>query len=388
MRSDGASLNALNLAGTSLPSLQLRADLQAAAAEAQALIPPPPTPYTPNWTVDPLDPPPPFAHLAAASPAHADLAAALAAGGGRLDFSDPAAVAALSRALLMRRFRLDGWTCPVGALVPPIAARAAYLRRMGLIVGGGSPPPRSLAVLDVGCGANLIFPLLAASPVFGWSATGLDVTPAALAGAAANLALNSSLAGRVRLVAGDPAGRPPILEPVFGAGASWAAAAAAAGDARFPFDFSVCNPPFFESAAARAATAKDPGAPRGGGHAGSAAETVWEGGGEAGFVCALAAESAGHAHRVTWWSSMLGRKASLTAVRGVLKGLSPAPEVRTFTLAEGGGRTTRWVVAWSWVAAEASLAGGRKRRGGEGGGGDGGAAAGGGKERRAGLGRE
>ena len=69
MRSDGASLNALNLAGTSLPSLQLRADLQAAAAEAQALIPPPPTPYTSNWTVDPLDPPPPFAHLAAASPA-------------------------------------------------------------------------------------------------------------------------------------------------------------------------------------------------------------------------------------------------------------------------------------------------------------------------------
>ena len=74
---------------------------------------------------------------------------------------------------------------------------------------------------------------------------------------------------------------------------------------------------------------------------------------------------------------MLGRKASVGGLRRVLAGLGAAapgsrprpPEVRTFTLAEGGGRTTRWVVAWSWTA-EAEAGQGRKR-GREGGGGGG-----------------
>ena len=385
-RSDGARGREKKKNLINFPSprpIQLRADLQAAAAEAESFLAPsgddgddssPPS-YTPTWAADPLDPPPSFAALAAA-PGAADLAAALAAGRGRLDFTDPAAVRALTRATLTQSFGLAGWALPDGALVPPVAARAAYLRRMGLIVGRGTPPPRRLAVLDVGCGASLIFCLLAASPVFGWVATGLDVTAAALAGAAALLALNPALVGRVRLVAGEPpcptadgASRPPppILAPAFeGPGTSSAR-----------YDLSVCNPPFFESVAARAATAKSPGAPHGGGHAGTPAETVWPAGGEAGFVAQLAIESAAYAARVTWWSTMLGRKASVGGLRRVLAGLGAAalgsrprpPEVRTFTLAEGGGRTTRWVVAWSWTA-EAEAGQGRKR-GREGGGGGG-----------------
>lgn len=323
---------------------QLRSDLDAAASEALALIPSGDDAddalYTPTWAIaDPLDPPPSFASLATN---HPPLAAALAAGHppGRLDFSDPAAVRALTHATLVQCFKLTGWTVPPGALVPPVPARAAYLRRMALICGGGAPPPFPLRVLDVGCGANLIFSLLATSPVFGWRAVGLDVTPAALAGAAENLRLNPGLVGRVVLRAGPPpppssasAATPSILPHAF-------------RPTDPPFHFSVCNPPFFESADAQAATAKEPGA---GGHAGTAAETVWPDGGEAGFVGRMAGESAGLAHRVAWFSSMLGRKASVGSVKKVLAGLKPSPpEVRVFTLAAGGERTRRWVVAWSF----------------------------------------
>lgn len=302
------------------------------------------------------------------------MAAALAAGRppGRLDFSDPAAVRALTRATLIECFGLKDWTLPPGALVPPVPARAAYLRRMGLIVGRGRPPPFPLRIVDVGCGASLIFALLAACPVFGWTAVGLDVTPAALEGAAANLRLNRGLVGRVVLRAGPP---PPLLP------STTAATPATPPPSILPHAFRpgdppahilVCNPPFFESAAAQAATAKTPGA---GGHAGTPAETVWPHGGEAGFVGRMAQESAGLADRVLWFSAMLGRKASVGAVKRVLAGVraapgGAAPEVRVFTLAAGGERTSRWVVAWSFQQQRDGRVGGvvRQREGGDGGG--------------------
>jgi 23S rRNA A1618 N6-methylase RlmF len=46
--------------------------------------------------------------------------------------------------------------------------------------------------LDIGCGANLIYPLLGAAQ-HGWRFIAADITDAALSGAAANLAANPHL---------------------------------------------------------------------------------------------------------------------------------------------------------------------------------------------------
>lgn len=46
--------------------------------------------------------------------------------------------------------------------------------------------------LDIGCGANLIYPLLGAA-VHGWKFVAVDVTDVAMAGARANAALNPHL---------------------------------------------------------------------------------------------------------------------------------------------------------------------------------------------------
>ncbi len=53
--------------------------------------------------------------------------------------------------------------------------------------------PGEVAGLDIGCGANLIYPLLGAA-LHGWRFVAVDVTDAALAGARANLASNPHLA--------------------------------------------------------------------------------------------------------------------------------------------------------------------------------------------------
>lgn len=47
--------------------------------------------------------------------------------------------------------------------------------------------------LDIGCGANLIYPLLGAAQ-HGWRFVGADITDVAIAGARANLASNPHLA--------------------------------------------------------------------------------------------------------------------------------------------------------------------------------------------------
>ena len=51
--------------------------------------------------------------------------------------------------------------------------------------------------------------------------------------------------------------------------------------------------------------------------------------------------------RVHWYTSMVGKKATLRAVRAALAELR-CPTVRTTELCQG--RTSRWAVAWSWVA--------------------------------------
>lgn len=53
--------------------------------------------------------------------------------------------------------------------------------------------------LDIGCGANLIYPLLGAAQ-HGWRFVAADITDIAIAGAAANLASNPHLAPLIEVI--------------------------------------------------------------------------------------------------------------------------------------------------------------------------------------------
>jgi 23S rRNA (adenine1618-N6)-methyltransferase len=165
--------------------------------------------------------------------------------------------------------------------------------------------------LDIGCGANLVYPLLGAA-LCGWRFIGADVTPVALAWAARNLGANPQLAGLIELrrVAMQPeqqtflaskeglsgssetidknelSGAPPAiagaapapvatLSPDEGAGSGIVSGALKRGER---IAFCMCNPPFFESleeAGRNPATA----------YGGTAAEMVYPGGGLEGHTC-------------------------------------------------------------------------------------------------------
>lgn len=324
----------------------LDADVDAARRELRdavaATAPPPPSPAPPWGSLAAPD----FAVLAARDPRLAPYVTVDAATGrGRVDFANPAAARALVASLLAAAFSIDWWV-PDGALVPPIAGRVEYLDAMARLVEqtrgrdaatlATRPPP---LILDVGCGANLIYCLLAAAR--GWRAIGLDAHEAGLRGAAENLARNPRLAPSITLRASP--------SPDFDAVGILGHGMCDDDDSPAIIDATVCNPPFFETDAARAATANARSD-----YGGTPAETVCQGG-ETAFVGRMVRDSVALRGRCVWFSAMLGRKASLKPLRAQLAALTPPPAtVRVVHMRQG--RTARWVLAWSWLGE------GRKRK--------------------------
>ena len=367
-----------------------------------------------------------------------------------LDFTSHDACAALTSVLLQEGCGIRNWSVPKGSLVPPLGVRDEYLDYVSRLVSSSSVPPagerrRRPRILDVGCGSNLVFCLLASSgssfPAPAgegrrrrrccWRSVGLDVSPVAIADAREILDCNPHLQPLIELRQGPEEGlvdaeRVGILRHGFakkrrngGGGPERSKGdddvlGGGKGNPDEPhtadpdpdldladdewFDATVCNPPFFSSAAERAATASSYA---NGAWGGTDAEVVFATGGEAAFVSKLISESRERdfeiGRRVGWFTVFLGKKATLRSMVALLRGGEETeggaaaaaaagggggeekekraegagaataatannplrlletskekrrPALRWRALDEHGGRTTRWVLAWSWT---------------------------------------
>ena len=283
--------------------------------------------------------PPDFAALARTDEAFAKLLQPASSGGGgiaQLDWSTPQAALELCRVLLWHDFGVR-WEMPPDRLSPTVPSRLNYLLWLEDLLA----PQSGDAVLgvDIGTGASCIYPLLGRAQL-GWRFLATDIDPASVAAARHNVALNGWEAQvEVREVGvppdAQPRGAAPLLCGVLREGERAA--------------FCMCNPPFYDEAEAEAR----PGpAPRHAPCAGSRGEQFTPGG-EVGFVLRLVRESQQLGAQVGWYTSLLGRKASLRPVLRALR-KARAPRVRTAELAQGV--TLRWVVAWSFASAAGDAA--------------------------------
>src|SRR5690606_27138488 len=103
-----------------------------------------------------------------------------------IDFADPEAVRVFNRALMRQLYGIAHWDIPPGHLCPPIPGRADYLHGLADLLAessdGAIPRGAAVRVLDIGTGANCIYPLLGHSD-YGWRFVGSDIDPVALAAA-------------------------------------------------------------------------------------------------------------------------------------------------------------------------------------------------------------
>ena len=97
-----------------------------------------------------------------------------------LDFANPEAVKSLNQALLKHFYQVEFWDIPEGFLCPPIPGRADYIHFLADLLSQGkdgkSPIGNKIKVLDIGTGANLIYPILGNS-IYGWSFVGSELNP-------------------------------------------------------------------------------------------------------------------------------------------------------------------------------------------------------------------
>lgn len=250
-----------------------------------------------------------------------------------MDFADARAVKALNRALLKVHYGVAWWDIPDGFLCPPVPGRADYLHHLADLLG---PDARGagVRVLDVGVGANGVYPLIGHAE-YGWSFVGSDCDAEALA-AAQRIVDANGLAGAIELrLQPDPA---QVLDGVVRDGER--------------FDAVVCNPPFHASLAdARAGSARKarglgkPVSPEPELNFGGRPSELVTAGGEAGFARRLAAESARHADRVRWFTLLLSKSESLDGAKAAVR-KAGAAEVRVVPMAHGN-KVSR-LLAWSF----------------------------------------
>ncbi|CAM9387291.1 unnamed protein product, partial [Scytosiphon promiscuus] len=200
----------------------------------------------------------------------------------------------------------------------------------------GCPSPRRPRCrgVDIGTGASCIYPLLGAK-VAGWSFLATEIDAVSAEWAEKNVRSNGLQDQvTVRLVPpfctdeGDKASpRGPLLT--------------ALRDEDGDFDFSMTNPPFFEStdeAGQNPETAT--------GDMATAGEVACPGG-EVAFVRAIIEDSLRLRERVRWYTSMVGKKSN---AKKLLRILREAGVKNTRTTEFFQGRTVRWGLAWSFTS--------------------------------------
>nr|WP_314902039.1 23S rRNA (adenine(1618)-N(6))-methyltransferase RlmF [uncultured Deefgea sp.] len=254
-----------------------------------------------------------------------------------IDFANPAAVKTLNRALLAKFYGVKNWDVPAGYLCPPIPGRADYIHNLADLLDQSyrGKIPEVVRVLDIGCGANCVYPLIGAAE-YEWEMVGSEVDAVALKNAQQIVEANPQLNIELRLQKIPAAMFLGIVQ-----------------DGEF-FDLTLCNPPFHASL--EEATA---GSQRKWKNLGKAPKTaapllnfggqggeLWCEGGEEAFIQRMISESRQIGKRCLWFTSLVSKASSLPLLYRTLE-KAGALDVRTIDMSQGQKQSR--VLAWTFI---------------------------------------
>lgn len=252
-----------------------------------------------------------------------------------IDFALPNAVKALNKAILKKDYDIQFWDIPEGFLCPPIPGRAEYIHRVADLLNT-KKIPSAITVLDIGTGANCIYPIIG-SHCYQWNFIATDIDQMALENAKRISTQNERLHNKIEFRKQHRANQ--IFNGIVSSREIW--------------DITICNPPFHDSAESAqqqslrkiknltAQKKPDVVLNFGGQH-----RELWCEGGEVKFIKNMMTESLDWSRNCFWFTSLVSQKDHLMVLEKIAKSL-PIRQFKTIEWANGNKQTR--FIAWSFL---------------------------------------
>ena len=256
-----------------------------------------------------------------------------------INFSIPKAVRLLNKALLLKYYNVKDWDIPEGNLCPPIPGRADYVHYLADLLAeenGNIPTGNSVKGLDIGTGANLVYPLIA-NHSYGWEMLGTDINPNSLENAQKILESNPDLEENIQLKL-QPDSNLIFKNIIL---------------SKDRFTFSMCNPPFHESEEdamlgnrRKSNNLRKKKVDKTNLNFSGNASELWCEGGEMAFIKKMINESVQFKSQVLWFTTLDSKKDNLHQLTTLLKNLN-VPEFKTIDMAQG--QKISRILAWTFI---------------------------------------
>lgn len=264
-----------------------------------------------------------------------------------IDFSHPDAVKTLNKSLLVHFYKITLWDIPEGYLCPPIPGRADYIHYAADLLASVNyqniPSGKKVKVLDVGVGANCIYPIIGHQE-YGWSFVGSDIDELAVRAAKNIVNGNAPLKNKVEIRWQNIKNQ--IFKGVI--------------NPNEVFDLTICNPPFHASEQEAKESAQRKNINLGNKkhiasslNFGGKNNELWTQGGEIAFITKMIEESKLYKDHCFWFSSLVSKSENLDMIYAMLKRIGVA-ETRTANM-QTGNKVTR-IVAWTFLEQSAQQA--------------------------------
>lgn len=282
-----------------------------------------------------------FGKLCLVCPELRDFLRANPVGDQTIDFANEKAVLCLNGALLATYYNVKHWMIPSGYLCPPIPGRADMIHYLADLLAtsnnGEIPTGKKIKVLDVGTGANCIYPILG-SQSYGWKFLASDIDPVSVKTARLIVESNPNLKKLIKVV--EQKKPDSIYEGIIKPGTH--------------FDLTLCNPPFHVSVEAAQAssqskrnnlTKKTSGKISSKLNFGGQNAELWCPGGELQFITQMIEESRAFANQVTWFTSLVSKNNHLRSLQNKLKQVG-AKQVEIINMSQGQKKSR--ILAWNF----------------------------------------
>ncbi len=255
-----------------------------------------------------------------------------------IDFSSSEAVLQLNKALLKQHYQVSNWDIPTHYLCPPIPGRADYIHYISDLLEENNYP-KNIKGLDIGMGANCIYPILGVQ-IYNWDMVGADIDENAVLSAKNNIKSSDKLKRHIEIR--QQYNNANIFEGII--------------SEKEYFDFTMCNPPFHSSKeeASKGTLKKLRNLDKKNQpyqtkkeiilNFGGQANELWCNGGEALFIKRMIKQSVPFKNQVGWFTTLVSKKENLSKIYKQLDKLKVTR--KTINMSQGSKKSR--FVAWKF----------------------------------------